>query len=81
VCPGSGALGFSNFTLTKVEAVTFTTHVGPVVPLQPPGPQAAKVEPAAGLAVSVTLPGKACVQVDGHESPAGELVTVPFPEP
>ena len=50
------------------------------VPLQAP-PQPWKIEPFAGLAVSVTwVPVlKLAVQVDGHLIPAGELVTLPLP--
>ena len=45
--------------------------------------QLAKVEPGAGVAVSVTwgLPAKFAAQVPGQSMPAGALLTVPVPAP
>ncbi len=53
------------------------------VPVQPPPLQPVKVEPAAGVAVSVTtVPvGNAVEQVAPQVMPAGALVTVPLPVP
>ena len=53
------------------------------VPEQPPPDQPAKVEPAAGPAVSVTaVPCANCeLQVAPQLIPDGELVTVPEPVP
>jgi hypothetical protein len=58
-----------------------TTHV--LVPEQPPPDQPAKTEPVDAVAVNVTLVplANACEQVEPHETPAGELVTVPDPLP
>jgi hypothetical protein len=69
-----------NVAVTEVAALMVTAQV-PVpeqAPLQP-----AKVEPAAGAAVSVTaVPGpKDCEQVAPQLMPAGLLVTVPEPVP
>src|SRR5439155_6091994 len=52
-------------------------------PGQPPPGQPVKVEPAAGVAVSVTtVPlAKLAEQVAPQVMPAGELVTVPLPVP
>src|SRR5947209_2953042 len=53
------------------------------VPEQPPPLQPVKVEPAAGVAVSVTAVPlvKLAEQVAPQVMPAGELVTVPLPVP
>src|SRR2546426_7742887 len=53
------------------------------VPVQPPPLQPLKVEPAAGVAVKVTMVpvANAAEQVTPHEMPAGLLVTVPLPAP
>src|SRR6266550_3954752 len=53
------------------------------VPEHPPPLQPVKVEPAAGVAVSVTtVPlAKLAEQVAPQVIPAGELVTVPLPVP
>src|SRR5205823_3595817 len=58
-----------------------TTHAP--VPEQPPPLQPLKVEPAAGVAVSVTVVplAKLAVHVAPQVIPAGELVTVPLPVP
>jgi hypothetical protein len=70
-----------NDAVTAWSPFIVTVH-GPV-PEQPPPDQPSNMEPAAGVAVSVTpLPGEnEAEQVPGHEIPAGELVTVPEPEP
>src|SRR5438094_943514 len=67
--------------VTVVAAETVTTHVP--VPEQPPPLQPLKVEPAAGVAVSVTtVPlAKLAVHVAPQVIPAGALVTVPLPVP
>jgi hypothetical protein len=67
--------------VTVVATAMVTAHVA--VPEQPPPLQAVKVEPAAGVAVSVTvLPlGKLPEHVAPQLIPAGELVTVPLPAP
>src|SRR3989442_3828485 len=67
--------------VTVVAAETVTTQVP--VPLQPPPLQPVKVEPPAGVAVSVTAvpPVKLAEQVAPQLIPAGELVTVPLPVP
>src|SRR3989441_2703522 len=67
--------------VTVVAGETVTTQVR--VPEQPPPVQPVKVEPAAGVAVSVTaVPlAKLAVQVAPQVMPAGELVTVPLPVP
>ena len=67
--------------VTVVAAETVTTH--DPVPEHPPPLQPVKVEPAAGVAVSVTavpLP-KLAAHVAPQVMPAGELVTVPLPVP
>lgn len=53
------------------------------VPEQPPPLQPANVDPADGLAVSVTIDpaAKPLEHVVGHEIPCGALVTVPVPAP
>ena len=65
--------------VTVVAAETVTTH--DPVPEHPPPLQPLKVEPAAGVAVSVTaVPlGKLAEQVAPQVIPTGELVTVPLP--
>ena len=67
--------------VTVVAAETVTTH--DPVPEHPPPLQPLKVEPAAGVAVSVTaVPlGKLAEQVAPQVIPTGELVTVPLPVP
>src|SRR5438094_8460077 len=71
----------ANVALTVVAALTVTVQVP--VPEQLPPLQPAKVEPAAGAAVSVTeVPlANAAAQVVPQEMPAGALVTVPLPTP
>jgi len=70
-----------NVAVTDCAAVIVTWHVP--VPEQPPPLQPVNVEPAATVAVSVTT--VPCVneaaQVEPQLIPAGELVTVPEPEP
>jgi hypothetical protein len=68
--------------------VAVTVRAALIVTVQPPVPlhaplQPANVEPEAALAVSVTRVPVAygLVHVAPHEIPAGELVTVPVPEP
>jgi hypothetical protein len=70
-----------NVAVTLVAELNVTTHAP--VPEQPPPLHPLNVEPAAGLAVRVTLlpPGKVEEQVAPQLMPAGELVTVPLPEP
>src|SRR5882724_2381161 len=67
--------------VTVVAAETVTTH--DPVPEHPPPFQPLKVEPAAGVAVSVTAVPlvKLAEQVAPQSMPAGELVTVPLPVP
>src|SRR5438046_1785759 len=67
--------------VTVVAAETVPTQVP--VPEQPPPLQPVKVEPAAGVAVSVTAVPlvKLAEQVAPQLIPAGELVTVPLPVP
>src|SRR5439155_9857543 len=74
-------LGTLKVAVTVVPAETVTTHVP--VPEQPPPLQPVKVEPAAGVAVSVTaVPlAKLAVHVAPQVIPAGALVTVPLPVP
>ena len=70
-----------NVAVTVVSAVRVTTQVP--VPEQPPPLQPVKVEPAAGVAVSVTVVPLAKVeeQVAPQVMPAGELETEPVPVP
>ena len=70
-----------NVAVTVVPAESVTTHVP--VPEQPPPVQPLKVEPAAGVAVSVTAAPlvKLAEQVAPQVIPAGALVTVPLPVP
>src|SRR5256886_7592197 len=67
--------------VTVVAAESVTTHVP--VPEQPPPLQPVKVEPAAGVAVSVTtVPlAKLAVHVAPQVIPAGALAAVPLPVP
>jgi len=67
--------------VTPCAALMVTTQVA--VPLQPLPLQPVNVEPAAGLAVSVTLlfAVKLALQVAPQLIPAGLLVTVPVPVP
>src|SRR5439155_25284011 len=67
--------------VTVVAPETVTTHVP--VPEHPPPLQPVKVEPAAGVAVSVTAVPlvKLAEQVTPQVIPAGVLVTVPIPVP
>ena len=64
-----------------VAALRVTTHVP--VPEHAPPLQPEKVEPAAGVAVSVTAVPLAngAAHVVPQEMPAGVLVTVPLPAP
>jgi hypothetical protein len=70
-----------NVAVTVCAAANVTEQ--PAVPVQPAPLQPAKLEPVAAVAVKVTcVPlAKFAVQVDGHEMPAGALVTVPVPVP
>src|SRR5207249_736759 len=74
-------VGTAKVAVTVVAAQSVTVH-GPV-PEQPPPLQPLKVEPAAGVAVSVTaVPlAKLAVHVAPQVIPAGALVTVPLPVP
>jgi len=67
--------------VTEVAAFRVTVQVP--VPEQPPPLQPEKVEPAAGVAVKITVvpPAYAAMHVAPQEMPAGLLVTVPIPEP
>src|SRR5207247_9299048 len=67
--------------VTVVAAETVTTHVP--VPEHPPPVQPVKVEPAAGVAVSVTAVPlvKLAEHVAPQVIPAGALVTLPLPVP
>src|SRR5438552_11193119 len=67
--------------VTVVAALSVTTQVP--VPEHPPPLQPLKVEPMAGLAVSVTAVPlvKLAEQVAPQVIPAGKLVTVPLPVP
>ncbi len=67
--------------VTVVAAETVTTH--DPVPVQPPPLQPLKIEPAAGVAVSVTAVPlvKLTEQVAPQVMPDGLLVTVPVPVP
>src|ERR1700710_2701305 len=69
----------SNWALTVVAAVTVTTQVP--VPEHPPPDQPTNVDPAAGVAVSVTEPpGKMSEQVT-PQLMLPPSVTVPVPVP
>ena len=77
----SAKLGRLKVAVTVVAAETVTTH--DPVPEQLPPLQPLKIEPAAGVAVSVTaVPlAKLAAQVAPQVMPAGALVTVPVPVP
>jgi hypothetical protein len=79
--PGAAGSEIWNVAVTEVGAVTVTVQVP--VPEQPPPLQPAKVEPAAGVAVSVTaVPlGKRIEQDTPQLIPAGLLVIEPLPPP
>jgi hypothetical protein len=70
-----------NVAVTVVAALTVTAQVP--VPVQPPPLQPANVEPAAGVAVSVSaVPGVTVSEQSlPQPMPAGELATVPEPVP
>src|SRR6478752_2490203 len=70
-----------NVAVTVVSAPSVTTQSP--VPEQPPPDQPANVEPSAGDAESVTTVPSSndAWQVAPQSIPAGELVTVPLPEP
>jgi hypothetical protein len=70
-----------NVAVTVTLLTTVTVHGA--VPLQPPPLQPAKVEPAAGAAVNVTVvpTGYVSLQSVPQLIPAGELLTVPDPAP
>ena len=70
-----------NVAVTVVAAVNVTLHVA--VPEHPPPLHPVNVDPEAGTAVKVITvpPAKFAEHVDGHEIPAGALVTVPLPVP
>src|SRR5438093_10969559 len=74
-------LGTSNVAVTVVAADRVTVHEP--VPVQPPPLQPLKVDPAAGVAVSVTaVPlGQLAAELVPHVIPAGVLVTIPLPVP
>ena len=69
-----------NVALTDASELSITLHAP--VPLHAPD-QPAKVEPAPGAELSVTVVplAKLAPQVDPQLMPAGLLVTVPAPEP
>lgn len=69
------------FAVTVAAAVRLTVQVP--VPVQPPPLHPANVEPALAEAVRVTLvpSRKLAEQVEPHEMPAGDEVTVPTPVP
>src|SRR5207249_6497507 len=77
----SAKVGRLKVAVTVVAAKTETTH--DPVPEHPPPLQPAKVEPTAGVAVSVAavLLAKIAAQVAQQVMPAGEVVTVPLPVP
>src|SRR5436309_6019989 len=77
----SAKVGRLKVAVTVVAAETETTH--DPVPEHPPPLQPVKVEPAAGVAVSVTAVPLAqlAAQVAPQVMPAGGLVTVPLPVP
>ena len=70
-----------NVALTDVLPFTTTTHE--LVPEHPEPDQPGKVEPEAGVAVSVKTVREltASVQLDPQIIPGGLDVTVPVPEP
>lgn len=67
--------------VTVVAAVTVTVHVP--VPEQPPPVHPPKVEPLAGVAVSVTMVPLVTLSLQSAPQliPAGLLVIVPVPNP
>ena len=71
----------ANVAVTDVAALTVTVQVP--VPLQPPPLQPENVEPAVGVAVSVTdVPlANAAEQLAPQLMPVGALVTAPLPVP
>jgi len=73
--------GKVNVAVTVCAALIVTLQVP--VPAQPPPLQPVNVEPAAGVAVSVTAAplANAAEHVAPHEMPVGALVTVPAPVP
>src|SRR5262245_240721 len=73
--------GKLNVAVTDVAALTVTVHIP--VPAQPPPFQPVKSEPAAGVAVNVTVVPfvNPKAHVAPHVIPAGALATVPDPEP
>src|SRR5262249_47937710 len=75
VCVGSNVK-----TAVTARAWSIVTEHGLVVPVQSPV-QWSKVDPNAGVAVSVTIvpSGKACVHVAPQSIPTGLLPTVPVP--
>src|SRR6267142_1996575 len=77
----SAKLWSANVAVTDVAALIVTVQVP--VPVQPPPLQPVKVDPAAGVAVSVTaVPlANAAEQVAPQEMPTGALETVPVPAP
>ena len=76
---GGGGATATNVAVTERAAVIVTVHV--LVPVQAPL-QPAKLEPALGAAVSVTVvPAKLSEQSAPQLIPGGELVTVPAPVP
>jgi hypothetical protein len=70
-----------NVAVTVLAALITTTHEGAELPHDPPQP--AKVDPADGVAVSVTEApdAKYATQVEPQLSPEGVLVTLPVPVP
>src|SRR5438034_9287516 len=77
----SAKLGRLKVAVTVVAAETVTTH--DPVPVHPPPLQPLKIEPAAGVAVSVTaVPlAKLAAQVAPQGMPPGAIVTVRVPGP
>src|SRR5439155_18551266 len=77
----SAKVGRAKVAVTVVAALRVTVQAP--VPEQPPPLQPVKVEPAAGVAVSVTAVPlvKLAAQVAPQVIPAGLLVTVPVPVP
>jgi hypothetical protein len=67
--------------VTVVEVVSVTGQGS--APLQPPPLKSRSTEPGAGVPVRVTVEParKSPVQVGPQSIPAGELVTVPLPDP
>jgi hypothetical protein len=71
-----------NAAVTNCAALIVTVHVVPV-PLQPPPPQPANVEPLLGVSVSVTAvpAAKLFEHVPPQSDPPGEPLTLPLPLP